>query len=253
MKFSTISRLIYLRRARHRGGHGIHSPFLFRLITNVIEDKFQYPEYQSYKENRTKAIRLLTNFPDPTINIIFNRFNLSLSKPKKLYKKLEFPSKFGKLIFRLIREFHPAYIFHYGPTLGVNLILMAMANGEIPVYQVCDDPEYSLFADDLIKESECSNILTLTENQDPAVLPPFMVVNYPKNPELSRKMIQKYITHPGENDVLIIRGIHWSLEMETLWKELIINTNVRVTVDQFEIGIVLFRKGLQKEDFILRF
>ena len=253
MKFSTISRLIYLRRARHRGGHGIHSPFLFHLITTVIEDKSKYPEYQTYKNKHKQAILLLTNFLDPTVNILFQRHNLSLSTPKKLYKKLEFPSKFGKLIFRLIREFHPAYIFHYGPTLGVNLILMAMANGEIPVYQVCDDPEYSLFADDLIKESECSNILTLTENQEPAVLPPFMVVNYPNNPELSRKMIQKYLTHPGENDVLIIRGIHRSLEMETLWKELIINTNVRVTVDQFEIGIVLFRKGLQKEDFILRF
>ena len=253
MKFSTISRLIYLRRARHRGGHGIHSPFLFRLITSVIEDKSNYPEYKPYKDHQTKAIRLLANFPDPTVNLIYKRFNLSLSKPKKLYKKIEFPNRFGKLIFRLIREFQPSYIFHYGPTLGVNLTLMAMAKSDCPVYQICDEPEYSLFSGDLIKYSECSNILSLTENQEPSILPPFMVVNHPNNPGLTRNIVQKYIANPGENDVLIIRGIHQSLEMYTLWKELIGNNSVRVTIDQFEIGIALFRKGLQKEDFIHSF
>ena len=39
MKYCTRKWIAYLFTARHREGHGIHSPFLFRLITEVIENK----------------------------------------------------------------------------------------------------------------------------------------------------------------------------------------------------------------------
>ncbi len=253
MKFRTISRLIYLRRARHRGGHGIHSPFLFRLITAVIEDKQQYPEYQRHKDKRIQTLRMLTTCTDPSLSIIYNRFNINSSKPKKLLKKTEFPARFTKLIFRLIREFKPASVFHYGPSLGVNLSLIALATRDIPVSLICNDPEYNLLTENLRKDPQYSNIVSINESQEPSIPAPFTIINYPHDPQNSRKMIQKCIAQPCSDGILIIRGIHESKEMYNLWKELIANIIVRVSIDQFEIGIAMFRKGLQKEDFIHRF
>ena len=41
---------IWLSRFRHRCGYGVHSPFAFSLITDVIYEKMPYYAYSSLKE-----------------------------------------------------------------------------------------------------------------------------------------------------------------------------------------------------------
>ena len=253
MKFRTLSRLIYLKRAQHRRGHGIHSPFLFRLVTSVIEDRGRLPEYKEFKKLNSTALHLLEEFSDPLFTKIYDQFNLPLSKSRKLYKKLELPLRYGKVVFRLIRYFHPKSIINYSPTLGVNLAVMAMADNRTPVFQVINNPEYIPFIEELLKDSATSNIHFLPEHSEPPVPPEFKIFNYPDQPELLRSILRECLTRHGDNDVLIIRGIHESKEMEEIWQEMIDFESVRVSLDVFEIGIVLFRKGLQKENFIHRF
>jgi len=253
MKFRTKSRLIYLTGARHRGGHGIHSPFLYRLITTVIEDKRKLTDYLILKELKNKALKLLSISTDPSIQEIFQKFNIPFAKPRKLYRKIEMPLKYGKVVFRLIRELKPNAVINYGHTLGVNLSAAAMAQNLIPVYQVLSLPEYRLFCEELPLCSEISNIHWINEGLELSVEAEFMIINYPDNSELTGNIIHKSLNKHGDNDLLIVRGIHESVEMEAIWHELISSNDVRVSLDLFEIGIALFRKGLQKENFIHRF
>lgn len=37
---------MYLRRRRHTGGFGVHSPFAFRFITEVLNQRHQYYSYE---------------------------------------------------------------------------------------------------------------------------------------------------------------------------------------------------------------
>jgi hypothetical protein len=253
MKYRTISRLIYLKRAQHRGGHGIHSPFLFRLITTVIEDRRRYPEYKKFKELNIRALRLLDNLQDSSFTSVYYQSNLQNSKPRKFFRIVEFPLRYSKVVFRLIRFFKPSSIINHGSTLGVNPAVIAMADNLIPVYLVIKDSEYEVFSKELLKDSAISNIYYLPENSEPPFLPELSIVNYPFNPELARIIIRKCLDSHGDNSVLIIRGIHESKNMEDIWHEVIDFEDVRVSLDLFEIGIVLFRKGLQKENFIHRF
>lgn len=252
MKFRTISRLIYLKRARHRRGHGIHSPFLFRLITEVVESRKRLPEYTIFKGLKNKVLNLLDDFQNPLLTEIYHQLNLHPSKPRKLYKKVELPLRYGKVVFRLIRYFKPSTIINYGPTFGVNLAVMALANNDSIIYQSISDPAYKLISKELLKDSAISNIQFFQENSIPTINPEFIMINYSDNPDLSRNVVQKYLRIHGDDDVLIIRGIHESQEMETIWLEMIVHESVRVSLDLFEIGIALFRKGLQKENFILK-
>ena len=253
MKFRTISRLIYLKRARHRRGHGIHSPFLFRLITAVVEDRRRLPEYKIFKKLKDNALSLLGDFPESSLTKVYHQFNLPPSKPRKLYRKVELPLRYGKVVFRLIREFKPSSIINYGPTLGANLALMAMAYSDSSVYQEINNHTYELLSKELLKDSAILNIHFFPENSVPTVNPEFIMINYPDNPDLSSSVVQKYLRMHGDNDVLIIRGIHDSQEMEVIWKEMIANKSLRISLDLFEIGIALFHRGLQKENFIHRF
>lgn len=253
MKFRTLSRLIYLKTARHRRGHGIHSPYLFRLITTVIEDRRRLPEYKIFKELNYNALLLLDHFSVSSFTNVYQYFNLATSKTRKLYKKVELPLRYMKVVFRLISDFKPSGLINYGPALGVNLAAMAMANNYSTVYQIVDDPEYTLFTAELLKDSAINNIYFLSENSIPPIHPEFIMINYPNNPDQSRNIVQRCLSRHEDNDLLIIRGIHESKEMETIWQEMIGSNCVRVSLDLFEIGIVLFRKGLQKENFILKF
>lgn len=253
MKFRTISRLLYLKKARHRRGHGIHSPFLFNLITTVIENKKRVPEYKIFRQLKFDASQILEKYSDQSPYINFPYIYSSLTKPQKLYKRIELQLRYGKVVFRLIREFKPSSVIHYGPALGVNLSVMALANQMIPVYQVIESVEYHHFTQETLKDSSLSNIHYLNENDQPAVHPELIMINYPYAPQMTQRIIQNSLEHKGLNDVIIIRGIHESKEMEAIWQELIANKSVRVSLDLFEIGIALFRAGLQKENFIHRF
>jgi len=46
---------VRLARFRHRCGYGVHSPFAFSLITDVIYEKLPYYAYASLKEEQRKA------------------------------------------------------------------------------------------------------------------------------------------------------------------------------------------------------
>jgi len=253
MKYRTLRRISYLSKARHRGGHGIHSPFLFHLITSVIENKQQFPEYKIFKRLHKKGLNLLNQIPDLPFTENRNDSPLSANKPRKIYEKLELPRRYHAMIFRLIREFKPSALIHYGPTLGVNSAVMALANSLTPVYQSTNHPSYDLFTQKLLLDSEIANLCFLTDSSWPSIRPEFVLINYPENPEYTRKILTNCFTGYGENDLIIIKGIHQSKEMESIWNELILHNAVHVTLDLFECGIALFRTGLQKENFILRF
>lgn len=242
-----------MKRARHRRGHGIHSPFLFRLITEVVENRTRLPEYRIFKSLKDNVLNLLDDYSEPSLSTVYHQFNLPPSNPHRLYRKVELPLRYGKVVFRLIREFKPSSAINYGPALGANLAVMAMANNDGTVYQLINDQTYELVSKELLKVLAISNVRFFYEDAAPSVNPEFIMINYPGNPDKSRNVVQKCLGLHGEDDVLIIRGIHESKAMESIWQEVISIESVRVSLDLFEIGILLFRKGLQKENFIQRF
>jgi len=253
MKFRTLSRLIYLIRSGHRRGHGIHSPFLFRLITTVIEERETLPEYIKFKELVINALQLLNSTSDHQYEKVYQQFNLKVFNPDELYKKVELPLRYSKILFRLARFFKPSSVINWGPAFGVNLGVLAMADRFANVYQVINDHEFVFFCRELLKDPVFSNIRFLTEYQEIQGVTEFVIINWPYDTEKSRQIVQKCINRHGDNDVLIIRGIHESKEMESMWLETLSDKCLFVSLDLFEIGIVFFHKGLQKENFIIRF
>ena len=49
---------IWLRRFRHRCGYGVHSPFAFNLITQVIYENTPYYKYKDIKKLCVFSIKL---------------------------------------------------------------------------------------------------------------------------------------------------------------------------------------------------
>ena len=79
----------------------------------------------------------------------------------------------------------------------------------------------------------------------------FIDGNHRKNPCL--QYFYQCLQHIHNDSVLIFDDIHWSGEMEQAWKEIQDHPSVTVTIDLFRMGLVFFKKGLSKEDFIIHF
>ena len=56
-----------------------------------------------------------------------------------------------------------------------------------------------------------------------------------------------------ENTLFVFDDIRWSKEMEQAWDEIKRHPQVTITVDLFFMGLVFFRQGQAKQDFVVRF
>ena len=77
----------------------------------------------------------------------------------------------------------------------------------------------------------------------------FIDGNHRKKPFL--QYFYQCLQHIHNDSVLILDDIHWSGEMEEAWKEIQDHPSVTITIDLFRMGLVFFKEGLSKENFIL--
>ena len=248
MEFSTRRKLAYLFTARHRNGHGIHSPFLFRLITEVIENKGNFsvwPMLAAAEENVRNTLRMVDTASYQKL------YETGKGSDCKVIKKLHLlPGKFDRLIFRLVNEFQPGSLSFYGSTFGVTLMAMALADHRIKLQAQVDNDCYRLFCRQLIEVYNVENIdLSGAGN---VVASDFVVVQNPLDPGGCSRALAQIVAQPYDG-VIILCGIYASAEMEAVWKRYQKEQQVRISLDLFEIGIFICKKGLQKEDFVLRF
>ena len=75
--------------------------------------------------------------------------------------------------------------------------------------------------------------------------------NHRKEPTLN--YFYRCLPLSNESSVFIFDDIHWSPGMEAAWEEIKKEDAVSLTIDLFWFGMVFFRKGIQKQDFIIRY
>ena len=90
---------IWLSRFRYRCGYGVHSPFAFDLITNVIYEKMPYYAYASLKQEQKKVSR------------------------ERGWKKGS--QKVNRFLFRLVNNIQPATIIEVGRPSVSSLFLQS--------------------------------------------------------------------------------------------------------------------------------
>jgi hypothetical protein len=55
----------------------------------------------------------------------------------------------------------------------------------------------------------------------------------------------------GENTVIVIDDINYSKEMNEAWNELKSGDGISVTIDIFRMGLVFFRSGMSRFDYVV--
>ena len=128
--------LRYYLKASNGKGHGIHSPFVFDFITNVLIDKKQYPSYP-----KIEAIRATLKANKITIEVEdFGAGSNSLRSNNRVIKDIANsslkPKKYAQLLYRMVQYYKPNNVLELGTSLGVTTAYLALANEAAKIFTV---------------------------------------------------------------------------------------------------------------------
>ena len=119
--------LRYYFSASNSKGHGMHSPFVFEFITNVLNDKTNYPAYSQVENLRQQLLKdqTLLMVEDFGAGSVVDKSNhRSIASIAKNAAK---PAKFGQLLYRMVRQYQPKTILELGTSLGITTSYLSLA------------------------------------------------------------------------------------------------------------------------------
>ncbi|CAN5344977.1 class I SAM-dependent methyltransferase [soil metagenome] len=252
----------YYFTASNGKGHGVHSPFVFQFIKNVINDNKEYSCYSEIEDIRKGLLRdeMIIDVED------FGAGSALAPHKKKSVRTIAKASlkskKYSQLLFRITQYFKPHTIIELGTSLGITTCYLSKGNPAATIYTLEGSSNIAALANEIFNESGVKNI-QLTEGNFDKTLPhvlnnfsaadmAFVDGNHRKVPTINyfRQLIKK----TTENSFLIFDDIHWSREMEAAWEEIKNDPAVTLSIDLFFIGIVFFKKEFRvKQHFTIRF
>jgi predicted O-methyltransferase YrrM len=256
----TLAKDFLLHNLKSKNRHGLHSPFVYRLVDEVIYDKKQYPVYDSIEKERDELLAddRYINVTDLGAGSLVNN-----NKQKKIsditLNALKTP-KLAKLLYRLAASVKPANIMELGTCLGVTtLYLQAAAPGaEVYTFEGC--PETAGVAKDVFERAGVNDINVITGNFDdtlPNIIAgmdklDFVYIDGNHQRDATLKYFEWCLPKVHENTMLIFDDIYWSEGMKEAWAQIKAHPRVTATVDLFWIGLVFFKPGQAKENFKIK-
>ena len=126
---------------KSKNEHGIHSPFVYDLVTKSFYDKKNYQEYEVLKAYRLSLLSN-KNFIEVTDFGAGSRvFKSNKRQISKIAKTAGISSKRAKLFFRLVNYFQPNDILEIGTSLGLatSALSLGSLNSKITTLEGCSN------------------------------------------------------------------------------------------------------------------
>lgn len=249
--------LIY-RRIRYRKGYGVHSPFVYNLITKVIEEK--HPFY-SFKE--IELLRKQLRFDDRYITYPDRHHKGHLKKRKigDIVEREAITSKRGALLFRLVNYFKSENILQLGPSIGLSTLYLTSYASGLKCIALENIPAFATIAQQLFDKA-ARNPVDLRVGDYKELLPSalsdmnkidFVFFNTLYEQSGNTYLFNECLKYIHNESVFVFDGIKANNKMRTFWKEICKNPEVTVTIDLYSLGIVFFNKKLHKRDYKVYF
>jgi len=252
----------YLQYRLHAGNeHGLHSPYVYKLYTEVISNKNNYYAFDELDKTRRQLLQNKESIEVVDLGAGSQKMNCT-RKIADIAKYSIVSKKYGELLFRLINYFNPETVLELGTSLGISSLYISKASPKANITTIEGCTNTYNFAKKLIETTGAKNIEMLKASFDDAF----------KNNVSNKKFDVVYIdgnhtyeatinyfnlllkNNTNQNSVLIFDDIYWTPQMTAAWEEIKKHPAVTITIDLYKVGLVFFRKeNKQKENFCLKY
>ena len=241
--------------------HGVHSPFVFDLVTKCFYDTTKYPEYGILKSYRKSLLENKNTIEVTDFGAGSRVFKSNVRGISKIAQTAGITPKNAELLFRIVRYFQPKSILEIGTSLGLATSALSLGNknAEIITLEGCPNTQKqsqvqlqeqnSNFQNIEFVNTEFSSYFKTTHLSSITHNLIYFDGNHSKKATLD--YFEALLPTISNDSVWIFDDIHWSTDMEEAWEIIKNHPKVSVTIDTFQWGIVFFRAEQEKEHFII--
>ena len=262
-KFQLAGKYIkYYISASNGKGHGIHSPFLFKFIKFVLNDRRHYEVYDSAEAIRAQLLKNQVIIEVEDFGAGSAVIKTKNRKASDIAASSLKTKKFSRLLFRMVRYYKTENVLELGTCLGVTTAYLASADNNPSVTTMEGSVNIAAVAQQNFAQLKLKNINIITGDFEKTLEPflqssekidfAFLDGNHRKIPTI--KYFKQILAASHEHTILVFDDIHWSEEMEEAWSEIKLHNAITLSIDLFFIGIVFLRKDFKaKQHFTIRF
>jgi len=259
--YNTKRAFEYFLFSHHRKGHGIHSPYIYKLVSEVFKNKTESSVVNKVERIRSdlKKCNQRIDFTDLGAGSL--KLNSRIRSISDIAKYSSLRPRYASLLSRLAGLVNGKVIIELGTSLGISTMYMALAAPLSKIYTVEGCKEVADIAESNFELCGIRNVETVRGNFDdmlglllertgqPGMV--FIDGNHRKEPLLRYFHMLKGLS--SNSSILVIDDIHYSRQMEEAWDEIKRSKDVSVTIDIFQMGMVFFRQGMSKQNYIIRY
>ena len=244
-------------------GHGIHSPFVYDFVVQVLDAKnFISPGFSEIEAIRKQFCnsKIELEVEDLGAGSKFNR--KSLRTIGSIAKSAAKPPKYAQLLYRLVKHYKVDHVLELGTSLGLTTRYFALAQPTHGVFTIEGAPAIAAFTKSQLLAEHITNVKIYEGDFNDHLVNALqgmqgrklIFVDGNHDEVATLHYFNQIIKWVQEEDIIVFDDIRWSPGMQNAWKEIQKCKQVTYTIDLFFIGIVLFRKEFkEKLDFAIRF
>jgi len=262
MIFSIAAKYLkYILISENRKGHGIHSPFVFEIVSRVFRNKTNPAIVNSVEKVRRRLItdKRIISVHDLGSGSMVQKTNMR--KVSEIARYSAVPRRYGRLLANMASEFGGELIIEFGTSFGISTMYMAAANRKATLITMEGCPATAEIARRNFEEAGLENIRmvvgsfenTLPAITDNGVKPGIVFIDGNHRKEAVLNYFGRMAEVSDQDTVIIIDDINYSKEMEEAWDEIKKNRKVTLTIDIFRMGMVFFRGGILHNNYIIRY
>ena len=256
----------YWFKSSNGKGHGVHSPFVFDFIKNVLNRKVKKEEYMLIEQQRNalkQNQRTLTLQDFGAGSVIENTKQRTVSSIAKNSLKSK---KYAQLLYKIARYYQPAHIHELGTCLGITTAYLSKTNDHAVITTMEGAAEVASVAQTVFDNLRLNNIEIVRGNFDDTL--PGFISSYRQNDkkldfifidgnhreEATINYFKQLLPLIHNDSLMVFDDVHWSKGMENAWHTIIQHPSVSLSIDLFFVGIVFFKKEFkQKQHFTIRY
>lgn len=243
----------HLITARNTGGHGVHSPFIFHFIRDILSEKYPYYVFNDIERVRNRMLSCAQTIEVADFGTGVSRSRSIANIAREALKS----SGQAQLLFRIIRHYGFRNILELGTSLGITTMYLASVSTKCRCITLEGCPQISAVAQQNFDRLKLSQIKLITCNIDEQLediiatygRQDFIFIDANHRYEPLMRYFKLCLNHIGDDSVIVVDDIYWSPEMEQAWKAIKEHPRVKSTIDIFHMGIIFFHPMLAKKHY----
>lgn len=239
--------------------HGVHSPFVYQLVTKCFYDKSKRPAYQTWQNAKQQLLQDSAKINVEDFGSGSRVFKTNLRPVNQIAKHVGISKKRAQLLNRLCSYLNINTALELGTSLGLGSLAICLDNNlKLNTVEACQNTLHR--AEDLFKNFNCKTQITTYHNHFKTYLKQLtpdqkfdlIYIDGHHDYKATLHYFDLLKAHAHNESLFIFDDIHWSKGMSKAWKEISNSPEIHVSIDTFNWGLCFFRPQQAKQNFTIR-